>query len=211
MEELLLNNDNENDNEKTMPPLPQRPTAYVVGFVSFYIYPVCLLMLCEDGRGKQGDGDGALLDVAVAILAHVEVGGIGALLAALEGKAGERHWVVGLQDEGPLGILTQGTTHGFVLALEPHGSRVVHQGELLKAVVAHPLGADIKDASFQRHLHLVRLLLVGLAIESVGTRNLTILSCEGGGDAHLGIVWAYVGPAQLPFGQVVTRHMLTYL
>ena len=61
-------------------------------------------MLGEDGGGKQGDGDRTLLDVAVAILAHVEVGGIGALLAALEGKAGKRHRVVGLQDEGSLGI-----------------------------------------------------------------------------------------------------------
>ena len=79
-------------------------------------------MLGENSRSKQGDSDGALLDVAVAILAHVEIGGIGALLAAFKGKAGERHRVVGLQDEGSLGILTQGTTHGFVLALEPHGS-----------------------------------------------------------------------------------------
>ena len=65
-------------------------------FFSVYIYPVGLLVLGEDGRGKQGDGDGALLDVAVAILAHVKVGGIGASLAALESKAGERHRVVGL-------------------------------------------------------------------------------------------------------------------
>ena len=57
-------------------------------------------MLGEDGRGKQGDSDKTLLDVAVAILAHVEIGGIGTLLATLKGKAGERHRVVGLQDEG---------------------------------------------------------------------------------------------------------------
>ena len=75
-------------------------------FVSFYIYPVRLLMLGENGRSEQGDGDRSLLDVAVAIFAHVEVGGIGALLATLKGKAGERHRVVGLQDEGSLGILT---------------------------------------------------------------------------------------------------------
>ena len=57
-------------------------------------------MLCEDGRGKQGNGDRPLLDVAIAILTHVEIGGIGTLLATLKGKAGERHRVVGLQDEG---------------------------------------------------------------------------------------------------------------
>ena len=57
-------------------------------------------MLCEDGWGKQGNGDGALPDVAVAEFAHIKVGGIGALFAALKGKAGERHRVVGLQDEG---------------------------------------------------------------------------------------------------------------
>ncbi len=142
-------------------------------------------MLGEDGWGKQGDGDGALLDVAVAILAHVKVGGIGASLATLEGKAGERHRVVGLEDEGSLGILTQGTTHGFVLALEPHGSRVVHQGELLEAIVAHPPRANVEDVALERYLHLVRLLLVGLAIESVGTRYLAILGREGGRNAHL--------------------------
>ena len=168
-------------------------------------------MLGEDGRGKQGDGDGALPNVAVAILTHVEIGGIGALLAALKGKAGERHRVVGLQDEGPLGILTQGTTHGFVFALEPHGSRVVHQSELLKAVVAHPPRTDVKDVAFERYLHLVHLLLVGLATESVGTRYLAIFGREGCRDAHLGILGAYGGPAQLSLGQIVTRHMLTYL
>ena len=71
-----------------------------------YIYPIRLFVLGKNGRGKQGDGDRTLLDVAIAVFAHVEIGGIGALLAALEGKAGERHRVVGLQDEGSLGILT---------------------------------------------------------------------------------------------------------
>ena len=168
-------------------------------------------MLCENGRGKQGDGDRSLLDLAVAIFAHVEIGGIGALLATLMGKAGECHRVVGLQDEGSLGILTQGTTHGLVLALEPHGSRVVHQSQLLKAIVAHPPRADVEDASLQRHLHLVHLLLVGLTTESVGTRYFAIFGREGCRDAHLGILGAYSGPAQFPFGQVVTRHMPTYL
>ena len=168
-------------------------------------------MLGEDGWGKQGDGDGALLDVAVAEFAHIEIGSIGALFATLKGKAGERHWVVGLQDEGSLGILAQGTTHGFVLALEPHGSRVVHQSQLLKAVVAHPPRTDVEDVAFERHLHLVRLLLVGLAIESVGTRYLAILGREGGRNAHLDILGTYGGPAQLSLWQVVARHMLTYL
>ena len=183
----------------------------MIGFVSFYIYPIRLLVLGEDGRGKQGDSDKTLLDIAVAVFAHVEVGGIGALFATLKGKAGERHRVVGLQDESSLGILTQGTTHGFVLALELHGSRVVHQGELLKAIVAHPLGTDIEDVTFQRYLHLVHLLLVGLATESVGTRNLAILGREGCRNAHLGILGAYGGPAQLPLRKVVARHMLSYL
>ena len=204
-------NDNENDNEKAMLPLPKRPIAYIIGLVSFYIYPIRLLMLCEDGRSEQGDGDGALLDVAVAIFAHIKVGGIGALLATLEGKAGERHRVVGLQDEGSLGILTQGTTHGFVLALEPHGSRVVHQGELLKAVVAHPPRTDVEDVALERYLHLVHLLLVCLTTESVGARHLAICGREGCRDAHLGILGAYGGPAQLSLGQIVARHMLTYL
>ena len=168
-------------------------------------------MLCEDGGGKQGNGDRPLLDVAVAILAHVEVGGIGTLLATLKGKAGERHRVVGLEDEGSLGIFAQGTTHGFVLTLEPYGSRVVHQSQLLKAVVAHPPRTDVEDVALERYLHLVHLLLVGLTTESVGARYLAILGREGCGDAHLGILRAYVGPAQFPFGQVVTRHMLTYL
>ena len=48
-------------------------------------------MLCEDGWGKQGDGDRPLLDVAVTEFAHVEIGGIGALFAKLKGKADERH------------------------------------------------------------------------------------------------------------------------
>ena len=168
-------------------------------------------MLGEDGWGKQGDGDGALLDVAVAEFAHIEIGSIGALFATLKGKAGERHWVVGLQDEGSLGILAQGTTHGFVLALEPHGSRVVHQGELLKAIAAHPPRTDVEDVAFERYLHLVHLLLVGLTTESVGARHLAICGREGCGDAHLGILGAYVGPAQLSLREVVARHMLTYL
>ena len=158
-------------------------------------------MLGEDGGSKQGNGDRTLLDVAIAILAHVEIGSIGALLATLEGKAGERHRVVGLQDEGPLGILTQGTAHGFVLTLEPHGSRVVHQSQLLKAIAAHPPRTDVEDVAFERYLHLVHLLLVGLATESVGTRYLAILGCEGCGDAHLGILGAYGSPAQLPSGR----------
>ena len=106
-------------------------------------------MLCGNTQHKERPYDIILFDVPIAILAHVKVGGIGASLATLEGKAGERHRVVGLEDEGSLGILAQGTTHGFVLALEPHGSRVVHQGQLLKAIVAHPLGADIKDLPFR--------------------------------------------------------------
>ena len=168
-------------------------------------------MLGEDGWGKQGDGNRSLLDVAVAEFAHIKVGGIGALFATLKGKAGERHWVIGLQDEGSLGIFAQGTTHGFVLALEPHGSRVVHQSQLLKAIVAHPPRTDVEYASLQRYLHLVHLLLVGLATESVGTRNLAIFGREGCGDAHLGVLGAYGGPAQLPLRKVVARHMLSYL
>ena len=162
--------------------------------------PITLLLPSEVCPG----GEDSLTDVPIAVLAHVQIDGVGGQGSAGGGEVGEGHPGAGLDEEHAVTFFTKGSADVFPAVLEGSGFAVINQGKLLETGIGMPFPVDVKGAFADGHLEPF-VGMIDLAVQPVLALDLAFRIGEGGRDAHLRPLRPFFGPYQFAF-----RHLHHY-